>query len=298
MSTMPTGPIADSCVLWTGFDVSIVARSYAQLNSLLAGFAFVVINLVIDRVYERHTDGHPMDAREVEHETLIGVALVCSFLGLVLTALRYSLLAGENGCALSLGRAASGEVLGAVAFGASIYILLYAIVQFISGAVGRLAAQCVFLLAVFVPPITFFFVEHTLTHLAVSLGDPNKHEPLQPLWDWANHLAIPIPVALLVLCGIPWCIGIKRRRSESPLGPIARHVLTFLPYVTVGLVGVVIIRSITALPATTTTAHIGPTEAWLWLALLGVVLLLQSSALSLQKGVEVPIVKLGKQHPT
>lgn len=290
MSTMATGYIADSCVLWTGFDVSIVARSYAQLNSLLAGFAFVVINLVIDRVYERHTDGHPLNAREVEHESLIGVALVCSFLGLVLTALRYSLLAGENGCALSGGRAASGEVLGAVAFGASIYILLYAIVQFISGAVGRLASQCVFLLAVFVPPITFFFVEHTLTHLAVSLGDPNKRQALQPLWDNANRLAMPVTLVLLVLCAIPWCVGIKRRRSEAPLGPIARHVLTFLPYVTVALVGLVIMRSITALPATNTSAHITPAEAWLWLVLLAVVLLLQSSALSLQKGVEIPIV--------
>jgi hypothetical protein len=28
---MPTGQIADSCVLWTGFGISIVARNYAQL---------------------------------------------------------------------------------------------------------------------------------------------------------------------------------------------------------------------------------------------------------------------------
>jgi hypothetical protein len=46
---MPTGQIADSCVLWTGFDISIVARNYAQLAGVLAGFAFVVINLVLDR---------------------------------------------------------------------------------------------------------------------------------------------------------------------------------------------------------------------------------------------------------
>jgi hypothetical protein len=50
---MPTGQIADSCVLWTGFDISIVARNYAQLAGVLAGFAFVVINLVLDRGYRR-----------------------------------------------------------------------------------------------------------------------------------------------------------------------------------------------------------------------------------------------------
>jgi hypothetical protein len=50
---MPTGQLADSCVLWTGFDISIVARNYAQLAGVLAGFAFVVINLVLDRGYRR-----------------------------------------------------------------------------------------------------------------------------------------------------------------------------------------------------------------------------------------------------
>ncbi len=31
--------------------MSIVARSYAQFTGILAGFAFVVINLVLDRAY-------------------------------------------------------------------------------------------------------------------------------------------------------------------------------------------------------------------------------------------------------
>jgi hypothetical protein len=38
---MPTGQVADSCVLWAGLDISIVARNYAQLAGVLAGFAFV-----------------------------------------------------------------------------------------------------------------------------------------------------------------------------------------------------------------------------------------------------------------
>src|SRR5947209_5937541 len=163
---MVTGLLADSCTLWTGFDVSSVGRSYAQFTGILAGFAFIVINLVLDRAYRRRSDGRSMEPREVEHETQVGIALVSGFLGLVLTTLRYALLAGENGCALIDGRAASAEVLTAVSFAASIYMLLLAIVQFFSGTAGILAKHCVFIMVILVPPISVFLVEDTLTHLA------------------------------------------------------------------------------------------------------------------------------------
>jgi hypothetical protein len=285
---MTVGQIADSCIPWTGFDISIVARNYAQFTGLLAGFAFVVINLVLDRAYRRRADGRSLEPREVEHETLVGIALVCAFLGLFLTTLRYSLLAGESGCALTYGRAASAEVLTAVSFAASIYTLLYAIVQFFSGTAGILARHLVFLVAVFVPPIAVFFVEDTLTHLALSLGDQETHRPLQPLWDWANRLSIPIPLAVLIVCAAVWYFGIKRRRSEAPDGRIAQHFRTVVPYVTVAVVAAVVTRSVMALRYVNPAAHIAPGEAWLWLVLLTVALLVQSTAMSFQKGVEVP----------
>ncbi len=221
MPTMVIQEIADSCALWTGFDISIVVRTYAQFTGILAGFAFVVINLVIDRAYRRRADGRSLEPREVEHETQVGIALVCAFLGLFLTTLRYGLLAGESGCALTNGRAASAEVLTAVSFGVSIYILLYAIVQFFSGTAGILAKHCVFILAVLVPPVIVFLVEDTLTHLALSLGDSETHQPLQPLWDWANRLSILLPLAISVVCAAVWYIGTARRRSNHP--PAALH---------------------------------------------------------------------------
>lgn len=82
------------------------------MAGVLAGFAFVVINLVLDRGYRRRGDGKPRGASEVEHETLTSVALMNAFLGLFLSAIQYSLLAGENGCSLTGGRAASAELLG------------------------------------------------------------------------------------------------------------------------------------------------------------------------------------------
>jgi len=282
------GAIADSCVLWTGFDVSIVSRTYAQFTGILAGFAFVVINLVLDRAYRRRGEGRSLEPREIEHETQIGIALVCAFLGLFLTTLRYGLLAGETGCALTDGRAASVEVLAAVSFAASIYMLLYAIVQFFSGSSAILAKHCVFILATLVPSITVFFVEDTLTHLALALGNPDTHRPLQPLWDWATWLSIPIPVAMTIVSVVVWFFGAGRRRSEEPTGRVARQLRMVVPYITVAVVSAVIVRSVVALRYTNTATHIGPGEAWLWVIVLITALLIQSAALSFQKGVEVP----------
>jgi hypothetical protein len=282
------GLVADPCTLWTGFDVSVVARSYAQFTGILAGFAFVVINLVIDRAYRRHSDGRSMEPREAEHDTQVGIALVSAFLGLVLTTLRYALLAGESGCALIGGRTASAEVLIAVSFAASIYMLLYAIVQFFSGTAGLLARHCVFIMVVLVPPISVFLVEDTLTHLALSLGNPETHQPLQPLWSWATQLAVPIPLAVGAVGLVAWFAGIKRRRSASPAGRLAQQVRTVVPYITVALVATVMVRSIMGLRYANSAEHISPGEAWLWVAVLAVALLVQSAALSFQKGIEVP----------
>jgi hypothetical protein len=282
---MVIGQIADSCVLWAGFDISIVARSYAQLTGILSGFAFVVINLVLDRAYGRRGDGRSPSPRESEHETPVGIALVCAFLGLILTTLRYSLLAGESGCALTEGRAGSAEVLTAVSLAASIYMLFYAIVQFFSGSSATLAKHCVFILAVLVPPIIVAFVEDTLSHFALALGNPETRQPLQPLWDWANRLAIPIPLAVLVVCAAVWLIGTQRRRSEMPTSRVALQLRMVVPYITVA----VVIRSISALRYTNPAAHISPGEAWLWIGVLAVALVVQSAALSFQGGMEVPL---------
>jgi hypothetical protein len=284
---VPAEQIAQACELWTGFDISIVARNYAQLAGLLAGFAFVVINLVLDRAYRRRTDGGP-DAREIEHETLTGVALMNAFLGLFLAAVQYSLLSGEQGCAVTGGRATSAELLGGISFVAALYILLYAIVQFVSGAAGTLIRHCVFIVAVLVPPIAVFFVEATLTDLALSLGDPQTRRPLQPLWDQANQLSLPITAVVGIVCALGWFFGRRRRRSESPIGPMAGRIRTAFPYLSTVVIIAAIVRAMAALPKTDVTAHLSSTEAWLWVVVFAVLMLVQSAALSFQQGVETP----------
>ncbi len=283
---MPTGQIADSCTLWTGFDISIVARNYAQLAGVLAGFAFVVINLVLDRAYRRRGEGKPRTAHEVEHETLTGVALMNAFLGLFLSAIQYSLLAGENGCSLTGGRAASAELLGGISFVASVYMLLYAVVQFVAGSAGTLATHCVFIVAVLVPPIGVFFIEATLSDLALAQADPKTREPLEPLWETANNLSIPIALTVLIVCATVWHVGRKRRHATSPSGRRTQRLQTALPYITVVVVVSAVIRAVSALPARNPSAHLAPGEAWFWVAVFAVLLVVQSTALSQQKGVE------------
>jgi hypothetical protein len=290
---MPTGQLADSCVLWTGFDISIVARNYAQFAGVLAGFAFVVINLVVDRGYRRR-EGKPRAANEIEHETLTGVALMNAFLGLFLSAIQYSLLAGENGCALTGGRASSAELLGGISFVASVYLLLYAVVQFVSGSAETLAKHCVFIVAVLVPPIGVFFIEATLSDLALALADPKSRQPLEPLWSDANALSVPIALAVLVGCATVWRIGRNARIAESPSSGRVQKFRTALPYVTVFVVVSVVVRAVTALPVRNPAAHLAPTEAWLWVGVFAALLVIQSAALSLQTGVEVAYVEPGQ----
>ncbi len=264
-----------------------MARNYAQFSGVLAGFAFVVINLVLDRAYRRRGDGNARAAHEVEHETLTGVALLNAFLGLFLAAIQYSLLAGENGCSLTGGRAASGELLGGISFVASVYMLLYAVVQFVSGSAGTLAKHCVFIVAVLVPPIAVFFIEATISDLALALADPTTRQPLQPLWDDANNLSVPIALTVLVVAVTVWLAGRKKRLSETRSGARVQKLRIALPYATVVVVISAVVRAVTALPARNPAAHLAAGEAWLWVAVFAAVLLMQSAALSLQTGVEV-----------
>jgi heme/copper-type cytochrome/quinol oxidase subunit 2 len=170
-------------------------------------------------------------------------------------------------------------------------MLLYAVVQFVSGSAGTLAMHCVFIVAVLVPPIGVFFIEATLSDLALGLADPKTREPLEPLWETANNLSIPIALTVLIVCATMWHIGRKRRRAESQPGQRTRRQRTALPYITVGVVVAVVVRAVSALPVRNPSAHLAPGEAWFWVAVFAVLLVVQSTALSLQQGVEVAYVE-------
>jgi heme/copper-type cytochrome/quinol oxidase subunit 2 len=156
----------------------------------------------------------------------------------------------------------------------------------VSGSAGTLATHCVFIVAVLVPPIAVFFIEAALSDLALALADPKTREPLVPLWDTANNLSIPIALTVVIVCATVWHIGRKRRSAKSPTGLRAQRLRTTLPYITVVVVVSVVIRAVSALLVRNPTAHLTPGEAWFWVAVFAVLLVIQSATLSLQEGVE------------
>ncbi|WP_234812152.1 hypothetical protein [Mycolicibacter longobardus] len=283
---MSTGRFADACILWSGYDISGVASNYQHIGGILAGFTFASITMVLDRFHRSRISTHPPDAREIEYEKLTGIALVSAFLGLLFASFQYGILAGERGCALTAGRAASEELLGDVMFAASIYILIYGLVQLSANSAVSLAKHARFIVVVLVPAIAVSFAEIKLMDLAISLGSEEEQQPLQPLWDHANRLAAPIGLTVMAVCGLMWLLGAQRRRAEPSPGRTARAAQTALPYLTIAFVICARIRSVVALPTVNPEAHITPGEGWLWVSLLTAVVLVQSMALSFQKGSE------------
>ena len=71
-----------------------------------------------------------------------------------------------------------------------------------------------------------------------------------------------------------------------------------MPYVTVVVVVSVVVRALTALPVRNPTAHLSPSEAWLWVAIFAALLVTQSSALSLQTAVEVAYAEPASARPS
>jgi hypothetical protein len=283
---MGTGNGGDRCELWSGFDISSVASNYQAIAGILAGFTFAAVTVVLDRSHREHTAENSLDRRGAEYEKLTGIALIAAFLGLLFASFQYGILSGERGCALTGGRAASEELLGDVMFAASIYILIYGLVQFASTSSVALAKHARFIVVVLVPPVVFTFAEIKLMDLAISLGSPEDRQPLQPLWHHANRLAAPIGLTVMAGCGALWFLGASRRRSPSPRGAIVRATQTVLPYITIALVMYARIRSVVALPTVDPSSHITPGEGWSWVILLTGVVLLQSAALAFQSGVE------------
>ena len=103
--------------------------------------------------------------------------------------------------------------------------VVYAVVQFVAGSAGTLAKHCVFIVAVLVPPIGVFFIEATLSDLALALADPKTREPLEPLWETANNLSIPI--ALMVLDRLR--DGVAHRQKTAACDVAARPSRTTTP---------------------------------------------------------------------
>jgi hypothetical protein len=307
-SAIPASPIhflreASSCELWLQFDFSQAAGNYSQLAGVLAGFAFLAIMLVVSR---QHRRGSESDAvREYEQDNRFVTALACACLGLATAAALFSLLSGEEGCALISGRALSKEVLAGVAFFFSVYTLLFGAVQLVSAS--ALGTHFRFIVAVLAPPLVVSFIVASLNDLALSLANPPDqpaapHESILPgwtessasLWGFAHSVLTWLVPTVLAICLALWLAGFRWRRASGTTGPLGTALtrvvsaaLTFLPYTSLGLVMYAVWRT-AMLGRLSAGAHIGAGQAKVLVLVCTVVVVLQSASLSLARGDDRP----------
>src|SRR5215471_19940481 len=110
------------------------AGLYSTMASVLAGFAFLAITLVIGGTHRRSGSRPPTDAEYARHhraDISLLITLTIAFMSLLLTSIQYAEIAGETGCAITQGRSASEEFLAGVSSIFSVLLLFYAIVQMI-----------------------------------------------------------------------------------------------------------------------------------------------------------------------
>lgn len=113
------------------FDITGSASVYSQMAGVLAGFAFAAITLVLSS--DQRLARTDIPSREKTSDATV-LAFLVAFVCLIVATIIYAVLAGERGCSLLMGRAASEEFLGGVAFAFSVLLLLYALVQLMANS--------------------------------------------------------------------------------------------------------------------------------------------------------------------
>ncbi|MHA3024337.1 hypothetical protein ACXPWS_29190 [Mycobacterium sp. BMJ-28] len=295
------------CPIWQQFDFSVAAGLFSQLAGVLAGFAFVGITLKLNS-----QTGQNGDSSEVDNERFL-TGLGCAFVGLIAAAALYATISASKGCAIVTGTGASLEVLAGVAFGLSVYTLLFATVQLASK--GPLGAHLRGLVAVAVPPITMLLVASSLGDLALSQADPPSsrgdsaddsrlpREAITPQWNneegfynFSRWATLWLTITVFLICLILWLYGRKIRRAEGGavtsfavrIDSLVSRCLTGVPYASVVMVVYAVGRSVT-FSTLEPAAHMPAWEATTAVLGAAMILCLNSVSLSLVRGSEAPI---------
>lgn len=111
-----------TCPVTISFDIGVTSGLYAGLTGVLAGFSFTAVVIGVTRFL----DNPPLPPETKEKLIDAMPAMICSFLGLVITSLTYSAIAGDG---TNTGRSTVEELIGGIAFSMSGSLMLFAIVQ-------------------------------------------------------------------------------------------------------------------------------------------------------------------------
>jgi hypothetical protein len=302
-----TGPLM--CQAPTlSYVMSTTAGLYSTFAGVLAGFAFAAIALVVPGTFGRRAEegkGGADDLQSKAPDSHVLFALLIAFVGLLLATLEYAELAGEQGCALVQGRAASEELLGGVAFSFAVLTLLYALALLIENAnVGNIVTEHFrFIVVVLAPPLAILLVglgAQDISYVPWKLSSPEWTAQSGAFVRHVEFTTELLPCVVLTLCVVVWLTGRGTRKRKpsidapqtafqtTPDVPIPkprrrwRETPTWFliyPYLSLGTAIAAVVRA-TNLGVTKPAAHLSHGEVWGWLFACAVVLTVQSMVLS------------------
>ena len=261
------------------YDLTVTAGFYSLMCGVLAGFAFLALTLVVSGSHRRDKGIWKAIHRETDARLLL--SLGTAFLGLVVAAFQYANLAGERGCALLEGRAASEEFLGGVAFVFSTLLLFYAVVQLVTQSdAPYIGDHLRALVAILAPPLAILLLALDAVDVASTpfrSAGAGQLRPEQTLFTRQIELvAVWLPIGLLGLCLLCVILGWRRRRGGLGHDRTWRGTIRFAhPYVFLAFALAAVARS-TMLPEAQPWARIGAPEVVFWLASCSAAVLLQS----------------------
>jgi hypothetical protein len=153
------------------FNIPGTSGFYAQMTSLLAGFAFAAIVVLLTPTQNvgrqtladyrgKHAGKHDSDTRQAEttaNDRGLILALLAAFFALVITTLTYSVLAGET-LPQARGRAATEELVDGLPFGLAVIMLFHGLTLLMDNAgISATAVWLSRIVAVGVAPVLDLF---------------------------------------------------------------------------------------------------------------------------------------------
>lgn len=275
------------------------AGLYSTLASVLAGFAFLAITLVIGGTHRRSISGPTSGdehARSQGTDVNLLIILTIAFTSLILTSIQYAEIAGETGCAITEGRSASEEFLAGISFVFSVLLLFYATVQMISDSgIPRVGDSIRRLVAVIGPALAMLLLTAAADEVAFTPWVNGKATTtglagfIESSWTSLGLAALVLLLSFLI-----WRVpaqfpqfGTRVRRDIE-----SRNLQRFFPYISLCAAVLCVLR-VNTFSELHPTERIGIWELVVWLVLCAAGLLVQSALLSFERSVPTPHLNHG-----
>ncbi len=265
------------------------AGLYSTMASVLAGFAFLAITLVIGGTHRRSANRPTTGAEHARSQGTdidLLIILTIAFTALILTSIQYAEIAGETGCAITDGRSASEQFLAGVSFVFSVLLLFYATVQMISASgIPNVGHSIRRLVAVIGPALAMLLLAAAADEVAFTpwIGGKATTTGLAGFIEspWTN---LGLVGFVLLLSFVIWRVPVTfpgfgarvRERSEG------RNLQRLFPYISL-LIALLCVLRVNTFSELHPTDKIGVQELVAWLAFCAAGLLAQSALLSFQR---------------